>query len=337
MLEIATLLAALVAPQPPMAVPPPPAPGMQKHFTRFVPSIATCDGIPVPPRETEAAMSSVGYAYSSEKPQPYTLTFRIDSDGRPLDIRADGADDPRWIDTSDVMPAFSVWRFAAGQPHQHCSITFAVDDQPIETAPAEAVMRYFSLPHSEQGFYQDVLKRTEPANSTCFEPNYPPAMQLNYPNFETIPQRPGTRSFVMLGFDVDAQGRTTNVHVVSSDGNQALDAKSLAAMKQDRFVPEARRGCTYPFRRTANAPVPAPPMPDVDALKSADAKCDGKDGDWVDTPGLTFPEAYRRRSIEGWAIIPVLVVAAICLPWVRRTVTFAAGVAAGFLVPVVPF
>jgi hypothetical protein len=42
-------------------------------------------------------------------------------------------------------------------------------------------------------------------------------------------------------------------------------------------------------------------------------------------------------AIEGWAIIPVLVVAAICLPWVRRMVIFAAGVAAGFLVPVVPF
>jgi len=50
--------------------------------------------------------------------------------------------------------------------------------------------------------------------------------------------------------------------------------------------------------------------------------------------GLAFGFA---GAIEGWAIIPVLVVAAICLPWIRRTITFAAGVAAGFLVPVVPF
>jgi hypothetical protein len=42
-------------------------------------------------------------------------------------------------------------------------------------------------------------------------------------------------------------------------------------------------------------------------------------------------------AIEAWAIIPVVVVAAICLPWVRRTVIFVAGVAAGFLVPVLPF
>jgi hypothetical protein len=41
-------------------------------------------------------------------------------------------------------------------------------------------------------------------------------------------------------------------------------------------------------------------------------------------------------AIEGWALVPVLVVAAICLPWLRRTLIFAAGVAAGFLVLVLP-
>ncbi len=42
-------------------------------------------------------------------------------------------------------------------------------------------------------------------------------------------------------------------------------------------------------------------------------------------------------AIEPWAIVPVLVVFALCLPRVRRAATFAAGVAAGFLVPVLPF
>ena len=35
--------------------------------------------------------------------------------------------------------------------------------------------------------------------------------------------------------------------------------------------------------------------------------------------------------------MPVLVVLAISLPWVRRTLTFAAGVAAAFLASVLPF
>jgi hypothetical protein len=50
--------------------------------------------------------------------------------------------------------------------------------------------------------------------------------------------------------------------------------------------------------------------------------------------GLAFGFA---GTIEAWAIIPVLVVAALCLPRPRRALIFGAGVAAGFLVPVLPF
>ena len=42
-------------------------------------------------------------------------------------------------------------------------------------------------------------------------------------------------------------------------------------------------------------------------------------------------------AIEGWALVPVLVVLAISLPWARRALTFAAGVAGAFLVAVLPF
>jgi hypothetical protein len=42
-------------------------------------------------------------------------------------------------------------------------------------------------------------------------------------------------------------------------------------------------------------------------------------------------------AIEGWALVPVLVVLATSLPWVRRTLTFAAGVAGAFVIAVLPF
>jgi hypothetical protein len=42
-------------------------------------------------------------------------------------------------------------------------------------------------------------------------------------------------------------------------------------------------------------------------------------------------------AIKAWAIVPVLVIAALCLPNLRRAALFLAGVAAGFLVPVLPF
>jgi hypothetical protein len=42
-------------------------------------------------------------------------------------------------------------------------------------------------------------------------------------------------------------------------------------------------------------------------------------------------------AVEGWAIVPVLVIAALCLPQLKRAAIYAGGVAAGFLIPVLPF
>jgi hypothetical protein len=42
-------------------------------------------------------------------------------------------------------------------------------------------------------------------------------------------------------------------------------------------------------------------------------------------------------AIKAWAIVPVLVIAVLCLPNLRRAALFLAGVAAGFLIPVLPF
>ena len=42
-------------------------------------------------------------------------------------------------------------------------------------------------------------------------------------------------------------------------------------------------------------------------------------------------------AVEGWAIVPVLVITALCLPHLRRAALFVAGVAAGFIIPVLPF
>ncbi|HEV3291453.1 MAG TPA: hypothetical protein VG123_20940 [Streptosporangiaceae bacterium] len=42
-------------------------------------------------------------------------------------------------------------------------------------------------------------------------------------------------------------------------------------------------------------------------------------------------------AVKAWAIVPVIVLLVLCLPQIRRAVIFAAGVAAGFLIPVLPF
>ena len=42
-------------------------------------------------------------------------------------------------------------------------------------------------------------------------------------------------------------------------------------------------------------------------------------------------------AVEAWAIVPVLVLALLCLPQIKRAAIFVGGVAAGFVIPVLPF
>jgi hypothetical protein len=42
-------------------------------------------------------------------------------------------------------------------------------------------------------------------------------------------------------------------------------------------------------------------------------------------------------AVEAWAIVPVLVLAAFCLPQIKRAAIYVGGVAAGFVIPVLPF
>jgi alpha-1,2-mannosyltransferase len=42
-------------------------------------------------------------------------------------------------------------------------------------------------------------------------------------------------------------------------------------------------------------------------------------------------------AVEPWAIFPVLVIVVLSLRWPRRTIAYVGGVAAGFLIPVIPF
>jgi alpha-1,2-mannosyltransferase len=42
-------------------------------------------------------------------------------------------------------------------------------------------------------------------------------------------------------------------------------------------------------------------------------------------------------AVEAWAIVPVLVITAFCLPQIKRALVYVGGVAAGFLIPALPF
>ncbi|TPG43009.1 hypothetical protein EAH79_04080 [Sphingomonas koreensis] len=302
------LVAGQLAPPPPVADGPLPPGAFERHrFVTFEPGAVDCAGIAVTATREEAPMASVGFAYGSNQMSPargfYRIHFSIDGDGRPIDIDHEGQDAvPGWIDASDVMPAFAAWRFAAAAPQTRCTIAFTIHDQPVSAVPPAEAMRYFALPHVKRGDERDIFERTPPPGSTCFTPYAPAELVRVWPDFETIPQAPGTRSFTTIEYDIDARGKPIHVRVVASDGNRDLEAKGVASIKRSRFAKGARSGCTYPFRRTPIEPLQAPEGPKAGALRPADADCEGA-GDWTHLGLLSFPEPFGKRSIEGWAIV----------------------------------
>ncbi|HEX8216285.1 MAG TPA: TonB family protein, partial [Allosphingosinicella sp.] len=67
--------------------------------------------------------------------------------------------------------------------------------------------------------------------------------------------------------------------------------------------PGVRKGCTYAFHRRQTEPLRAPPPPEEAAFRPADATCPSERPAWAHMPPLVFPEEFRRRAIEGWAVL----------------------------------
>lgn len=137
---------------------------------------------------------------------------------------------------------------------------------------------------------------------TCFTPAMPAIRTRAYPDLATIPQPAGTSSFSMIAFDIDAQGKPTNVRVEASGGNAALDAAAIRATANSRFAPGGRTGCRFPYFQRHSDPILPPPPPAAADFRKPDARCETL-APWTLPPRMTFPEPFARRVIEGWAII----------------------------------
>lgn len=316
MIRIAPLALMLMAPQhvpppvvqaPPATVPVAPRSDDRFRLATFDPGAVVCDsGLVVPTRRELPAVFG-GYDWTNGQPRPpgahIDIRFSIDAAGRAIDIAQADSALPNWVNAADVMPALATWQLAAGAPHQGCRVSFAERDVPAQEAPPALAMRYIALPHgANPAAERTVFERTVAPGSDCFAPVPPAELVRVWPDFDTIPQPPGTRSFTMVGFDINARGKPVGAHILASAGNGALDAASLTSIRRSRFVAGARVGCSYPFRRTPIEPLRAPDGPTAAALRPGDADCDGV-GPWTRLGQLTFPEPFRQRSIEGWGIV----------------------------------
>jgi TonB family protein len=314
-MTILLALAALAGPPPPRVVVAPLPPlivtvdgDMPATVVSFRPGIARCDGGEEALQFTELPLPVIAAGGDdSGPPAPVRIGFRIDAEGRPLGIK----EVPRtgrsafYYGSADLLPALAASRFRRGPERSGCIIAYDVQAASVAQADLATLYRMVALqvPSGSPVFRRTVFDRTKPPGSNCFDDPSVNVRLRAYPAFEEIPQAPGTVSYSFLAFDLDSSGRPRNARVLGSAGNAELDRQSLEAVRESRFSPVARQGCTYTYWRRPTEPLRAPELTEIERFRPEGSNCPKEQIPWAYLPPLNFPPEFQRRGIEGWAIL----------------------------------
>lgn len=298
LLAAAQALPPPAAPPPPVAsLPTPPASVAPRSLISWTPGAVRCAEGAAIARPARRPLGQLLWARIASL-QPVTLRFAIDTAGRTLGI-GHSVPATAWGAGTDLGPALAATQFAPGAPRTGCTITYTPSVASFDRAPIADLMSY-SLSPISGALPADGWARIQATGSCDAQPR-PAALLRGFPDFRGLPHTPGVKDWSMVAFDLDARGHPRNAQVTHGTGNTALDAAASDAVARSRFTPGARTGCRYPYWM-APATIAAPPSPDLAGFADPAARCPSP-YTYATAPRLTYPENYRRRRIEGWAIV----------------------------------
>ncbi|GGE80382.1 TonB family protein [Sphingomonas prati] len=234
---------------------------------------------------------------------PRMFEFTIDAAGRPTAIRQrpGPGEYGMFVDTSDLAPALSGWRFRPGAARTGCSIGFTVQAVPIDRAPAASLARLLSGPMIGSAG-KAAFDRLKPVGSNCYEGGRPNARSTNFPSFERFVEPNGDWNFSYFQHDIDAAGHPAKIRLIASSGNNGFDAAARAALALNRYQPGARTGCLFQYH-TNSAPMQPAQRPAVPvATKGPECPVDLQQVMTL-PPGRPFPTPFARRRIGGVATV----------------------------------
>lgn len=254
-----------------------------------------CSDGPLDISGLDAPMANLAWASSNNVDSPVTMRFRINENGRPLGIKRD----PAGFGTmADLTPSLAASRFAANAVRDECSIIY----QPRRTSIADAdlpdLISYSIFAQTRPP--KEVFDRITAAGSDC-NMQRPVVLLRAFPDFAKIAPTSGRSDWSMVQFDIDASGKPVRLNIFATTGNKALDKASVNAVAQSRFAKGTKKGCLYPYWRRAGT-LAAPESKSPEAYRNEDSICPQK-LEWKYQPALVYPENFRRRYIEGWAVI----------------------------------
>ncbi|MFN3819554.1 energy transducer TonB [Blastomonas sp.] len=289
-------IAFVLATPPPIAVSTP-AGRPDRALIAWLPGEVRCSGAVVSPDFLERPLASLTWA-SQPQGNAMAYTFDIDADGRTMAIRKVGAA-MRGVGSEDIAPSLAATRFAPGSGHANCTINYVPRQTSLDATPVADLTAY-SVNAISGPLPRDAWERMF-ADSDCRDDRALGLKARVFPDFKAIAATPGVREWSLVGYDIREDGTTTNVETIAGTKNAALDTASRKAVQETRYYKGGRKGCRFPYWRNPGA-LPAPPAPDDKQFRPVGATCPERH-EWAVKPTLHFPEPYRRRAIEGWAVV----------------------------------
>lgn len=286
------------APPPPMRVFPAPGEPREWYVLTWQVSDVTCNnGVRVAPAHValpEPQPQTLTTPVLND-PEALTISFALDAEGRAFDIS--GITEPRQrLRARDLVPSLRASRFAVDTPHTGCSISYTPRLERMAEAPLETIARLGVAQRLRMA--KEAWERIAPGD--CRKSPRIAPLTRSYPDFRKLTRRDGERHWAYVTYDLDAEGVPVNLAVPLTSGYGELDAEARAAVAAGRYAGGPRTGCVQAWW-TGPETVPAPPIPPKSETEGNPA-CEIKDR-WEREPRLTFPDHYRRRAIEGWAIL----------------------------------
>lgn len=293
-----TLLAAAAV----QSAAPPAPPVYRPHLVDYEAGEVRCGGRVVPVLVRVAPFTQVALV-GANPPRSVEMRFTLDADGRPLGISPNEftiSSGYSFVPNADLSPAFSLWRFASGRAGVACSMTFTPRTRPIADASDADILRVSALRGASGAAQRAVFDRIRRID--CGGARRPQPLLRAYPDRSRLPRDAGSPAYAVVGFDIDVDGIPAQVAIVTSSGNAAFDRAAIDAAERGRYPGgQPRQRCTIPML-LGPTPAAAPPSPDTASFRPEGRNCPDRI-DWVQPFTQSYPDAFRRRSIEGWAVI----------------------------------
>jgi TonB family protein len=228
-----------------------------------------------------------------------TLSFSVDADGRPLDIRRAPASRGD-IDFGATIAALAAWRFEAGAPASGCRASIVSHRIPLAEASRATLFEIIAF---ERRSAPVLVRETVSKAGDCGIGPHRQPKTIGYPDLRRFNDRDLNPAWAAAVYDIDAGGTPRNVRIEVQGGDPALADVAASAIAESRFQPgRPVKACYGTFAATPRD-TPAPPRPDIASFERPGDKCDvAKEA--LNLPAFkNYPRPYAARKVAGWAYL----------------------------------